>query len=206
MHKLISLPTGKWNEWCYIVVDSNLQAIVIDPGDDFELINAAITTHKLEPLAILCTHAHFDHIAAVEELKNYYQISFYLHGSDIPLLKQANLYRHLFDGKKGILIPTVDVDLSFERALKFGLINVRVMDTPGHTEGGVCFLIDNMLFIGDNLYNYKIGTTKLPGGNEEKLKFSIRKLLSLNYNNLRLFAGHGNEMSLAEAREKLVIN
>lgn len=206
MHQLISLPTGKWNEWCYIVVDSNLQAILIDPGDDFELINAAIINHKIDPLAILCTHAHFDHIAAVEELKNYYQIPFYLHGSDIPLLKQANLYRHLFDGKKGISIPTVDVELSLERTLKFGFINVRVIVTPGHTEGGVCFLIDDMLFIGDNLYNYKIGTTKLPGGNEEDLMLSIKKLFSLDYNNLRLFAGHGNEMSLSEARAKLVIN
>mgnify|MGYP000558906241 CR=1 FL=1 len=206
MHRLISISTGNWNEWCYIIFDSNLQAILIDPGDDFELINAAIVTHKLHPLAILCTHAHFDHIAAVDELKNYYQTPFYLHGSDIPLLKQANLYRHLFDGKKGISIPTVDVDLSVERTLKFGDINVRVIDTPGHTEGGVCFLIDDMLFVGDNLYNYKIGTTKLPGGNKERLMFSIKKLLSLEYSNLRLFAGHGNEMSLSEAKAQLVIN
>jgi glyoxylase-like metal-dependent hydrolase (beta-lactamase superfamily II) len=206
MHKLISLPTGKWNEWCYIVFDSKLQAILIDPGDDFDLINAAISTHKLDPLAILCTHAHFDHIAAVEELKNYYQIPFYLHRSDIPLLKQANLYRHLFDGKKGISIPTVDVDLSVESILKFGDIIVRVIDAPGHTEGGVCFLIDDMLFIGDNLYNYKIGTTKLPGGNREKLMLSIKKLLSLEFNNLRLLAGHGNEMSLSEVKAQLEIN
>jgi hypothetical protein len=63
-----------------------------------------------------------------------------------------------------------------------------------------------MLFIGDNLYNYQIGTTKLPGGNEEKLMFSIKKLMSLEYSNLRIFAGHGNEMSLTEAKAQLVIN
>ena len=100
----------------------------------------------------------------------------------------------------------MDVDLSLEKTLKFGDIDVQVIETPGHTEGGVCFLIDNMLFIGDNLYNYKIGTAKLPGGNKENLMFSIKKILSLGEKNLRLLAGHGYEMTLSEAKAQLVIN
>jgi glyoxylase-like metal-dependent hydrolase (beta-lactamase superfamily II) len=201
MLQFISVTTGKWNESCYIVFDKNLRAIIIDPGDDFDLINIAIIDNNLTTLAILCTHAHFDHIASVSELKDLYKIPFYLHSGDYFLLKQANFYKQFFDGKKNISIPTVDVDLLFTKSLKFGDIQIQVIETPGHTDGGVSFLIENMLFVGDNLINYKIGSTKLPGGNKEKLKQSIRNILSIDNCDLILLAGHGDKMTLSQAKK-----
>ena len=156
MLDFVSITTGKWKECCYIVFDSHLHSIIIDPGDDFELVNSVITKNNLNVLAILCTHAHFDHIASVSKLKDAYQIPFYLHRGDFQLLKQANFYRHIFQG-------------------------------------------------GQNMHNYKIGTTRLPGGDKEKLIRSIKKILSLHNPELQIFAGHGEPMLLSKAKKLIPI-
>ena len=205
MLDFVSITTGKWKECCYIVFDSHLHSIIIDPGDDFELVNSVITKNNLNVLAILCTHAHFDHIASVSKLKDAYQIPFYLHRGDFQLLKQANFYRHIFQGGQNISIPTVDVDLANKKFIKYGDIHIQVIDTPGHTEGGVSFLIQKMLFVGDNMHNYKIGTTRLPGGDKEKLIRSIKKILSLHNPELQIFAGHGEPMLLSKAKKLIPI-
>jgi len=200
MLKFTKLNTGEWRECCYIVSDSSLNAIIIDPGDDFQLINKNIILNRFNVLAILSTHAHFDHIASVQELKNIYKVPFCLHGDDFPLLSQANFYKHIFEGKKNISIPVVDIDLLLNKELQFGDINIIAIDTPGHTDGGVSFLIGGMLFVGDNLYNYKKGSTKLPGGDAEKLSQSIKKIISLDHTDLLILAGHGESMTLSNLR------
>lgn len=91
---------GVWKQNCYLVANQFNEALLIDPGSDLEGICSLISSLKVNPVAILNTHAHYDHIGAVSGLIKRYGIPFYLHAMDKKLLKQANLYRVLFGGKK----------------------------------------------------------------------------------------------------------
>ena len=157
------LPTGKWWENCYVVSDAKKIAIVIDPGEDAQTIIDYIKSEKLDVKAILNTHAHYDHVGAVSDIKSHFGVAFYLHKNDFKLLKQANFYRAIFEGQRVIQIPEVDVDLSEIQTLKFGGIAVTVLETHGHTAGSVSFLIDKNLFVGDTIIARKVGRTDLPG-------------------------------------------
>ena len=102
------LTTGKWKENCYIISKSSGEAIIIDPGDDKKKIESYVDRKNFSVIAILNTHAHYDHMAAVKYLKDKYHLPFFLHSADERLLKTANLYVKLFDGSGIIEIPRVD--------------------------------------------------------------------------------------------------
>ena len=98
------IPNGKWKENCYIVNNVKNDALIIDPGGDEKNIVNFIKDKNLNVSAILNTHAHYDHVGAIQKLKDEFSISLFLHSKDEKLLKTANLYAKLFDG-----IATVDV-------------------------------------------------------------------------------------------------
>jgi hydroxyacylglutathione hydrolase len=199
-------PNGRWKQNCYIVAAPSGSALIIDPGSDGEGIAALVANQGVRPLAILNTHAHYDHVGAVAEIGSRYTIPFYLHGADLDLLKRANLYRLIFDSTVSIKIPAIDRDLaSAERTLHFDDIDVEVIETPGHTAGSVCFRLGECLFTGDTLLPGSIGRTDLPGGNVAQLTGSLLKLSELP-RTLRVFPGHGRETSLGkefDSNEKL---
>ena len=194
------IETGKWRENCYVVKDGQGNALIIDPGEDAELISNAIDSQKLKVLAILNTHAHFDHVAGVEALKVKYAVPFYLHGGDAKLLTQANFYRMIFEGKSVIQIPKIDHDLIDQPLLTFGKMEVKVIPGAGHTAGGVSFLIDDYLFSGDMILGSRVGRTDLPGGNKEALKASLQKLLALS-ETTTICPGHGKPQTLGEVKK-----
>ena len=92
--------TGNWQENCYIVQNSSNDGLIIDPGENYDEIAEYINENKINVLAIINTHAHYDHIGAVSILKDALEIPFYLHSKDSRLLKSANLYSALFDGQQ----------------------------------------------------------------------------------------------------------
>ena len=190
MLKIEKVVTGKWLENCYIVSDSELNAVIIDPGEESKVIINYIETNHLNPRAIINTHAHYDHVGAVSDLKEKFNLDFYLHKKDFKILKYANLYRQVFDSDKIIVIPTVDIDLSENNKIALGNIIVQIIETPGHTPGGVCLLINNHLFTGDTLFKNNIGRVDLHGGNKKELKESLKKLAKLP-SDLILHPGHG---------------
>lgn len=193
---------GEWRELSYIVVDKNKEAILIDPGENFSKIMEIIETNNLTLKAILCTHGHYDHIASVRIFQEKFNIPFYLHKEDFLLLRQANFYRTLFSGKDKILIPAVDVDLSTCSNLIFGNIHVQVFQTPGHTKGGVSFLVEKILFSGDNLIEYKIGRSDLPGGDRIELLNTLKIILEMS-DDITIFPGHGERMPLSIAKLRM---
>lgn len=187
---------GKWAENCYII-SANNKAIVLDPGGNVDVISKYLNENKLELCAIINTHAHFDHVVAVADIKEIYQIPFYLHSKDERLLKSANLYMSLFEGESKIGIPSVDFYLD-KISIPFLIedFEINVLFTPGHTEGSVCFLIGNSLFTGDTLLKGTIGRVDLPGANKEKLKQSLTMISKLN-SDLVLYPGHGEDTTLS---------
>lgn len=189
--------TGKWKENCYIVNSFNNDAIIIDPGSDEECIVNFIEGNRLNIIAILNTHAHYDHIGAVNDLKNKLSIPFFLHSKDQKLLKYANLYTKVFEGDNRISIPTVDYYFDqIGMTIQLGEFSVQVFSTPGHTEGSVCFQIENYLFTGDTLLNGKVGRVDLPGGDEATLNKSLKIISELPVN-IIVYPGHGESTSLS---------
>lgn len=197
IYKVVTLPNGPWKQNCYVVFDTDSRrALVIDPGSDAPAILELISRDFLNPIAILNTHAHYDHVGAVSQLMEHFSIPFYLNLADSKLLKQANLYKILFGGKESIAIPKPTHDLSQQSSiLHIGGFDVNVLITPGHTPGSTCLKVGGDLFTGDTLLPAGPGRTDLPGGNRFELEQSI-SLLSQLPGDTTVRPGHGKMFEL----------
>ena len=197
-----TIKTGKWLENCYIVHSSSKNGLIIDPGGKYNEIIEYINKNNIKILAVINTHAHFDHIGAVAKLKNILQIPFYLHSNDNKLLKSANLYKTIFEGEQNITVPSVDYFIDdFTNPLNFKDIKVEMIETPGHTKGSICLRLGNCLLTGDTIFEKDVGRVDLPGGNKEQLIKSLR-IISALPTSLKLYPGHGNSTTLGEIMKK----
>lgn len=190
IHKIT---TELWRQNGYIVESISRHAIVIDPGAEAERFLGIISARKLTPLAILNTHAHYDHVGAVCRLMEHFAtLLFYLHGEDRSLLRQANLYRRLFGKGRSISLPSDFIDLTDFNGcgLALGDFQVECISTPGHTKGSVCFRLGDHLFTGDTLLPNGAGRTDMPGGSVTQMQESIQLLLKLP-SHLTMYPGHG---------------
>lgn len=183
------IPTGELQENCYIVMDENTKDTVIcDPGDDFQHIVQNIEKLNGKVLAILLTHAHFDHIGAVVELHQKYNVPVYMHEKEEEYMKKDNyVYRPL---------PKIYTFIQDNEILNIGSITIKVIYTPGHTKGGVCFLIGDKLITGDTLFQGSIGRSDFIGGNFEELITSIKTRLLDLPGNTEVFPGHGPKSTI----------
>lgn len=188
--------TSKWEENCYIVNNSTKDSLIIDPGCNAEEIIQYIKKNNLKVLAILNTHAHYDHIGAVNNLKEKFKIPFFLHSKDEKLLKSANFYRFLFDEDESISIPVIDNYYDrINTLVQLESFSVHVIFTPGHTEGSVCLRIEDCLFTGDILLHGSFGRVDLPGGDRLALIKSLKMIFNLPQE-LKIFPGHGEVTTL----------
>lgn len=187
---------GEWNENSYIL-EYNQQSILIDPGDDFETLDTYFQKNNTKHIAILNTHGHFDHIGAVEDFRNKYQIPFYIHSKDKNILHQANLLMRFAGQKHNIKIPKIDYFLDEQNSFQFYDKNIFIHHAPGHSQGSVCLEIDNILFSGDILFKDSIGRTDLPGGNKALLSKSINFIIN-NFKDYTIYPGHGLPFVLNE--------
>ena len=195
--------TGPFQENTFVVrsVESN-QTLIIDPGDDEVRIIEFIRSKKLIPLAILNTHAHLDHIGAVSKLKESFNIPFYLHEDEKMILDHYEESCEMF----GLLPkqkPKVDKWLKNHKSLTIKDFKVKIINTPGHTPGGVCYEIDNHIFVGDTIFKGSVGRTDLPGGNWDNLKKSLFQLIDTVNHEKIVHPGHGDDTTL---KHELVSN
>ena len=203
-YTVTTIPNGKWKQNCYAVsADATRAALLIDPGSDAPLIEHVLAKHGLMPVAIVNTHAHYDHVGAVDRLMSKYKIPFYLHCADQKLLKQANLYKLLFDSRDSIVIPQPTHELTtLEPRIQLSEFEVNILFTPGHTQGSCCLLIDGDLFSGDTLLSNGQGRTDLPGGNKTSMLNSVELLRELPPTTT-VWPGHGRSFALGSVWEKL---
>ena len=189
--------TGKWKENCYIIYDINKYSFIIDPGSNSDRIINFIKSKNLKVLTILNTHGHYDHIGAVKKLKDEFSIPFFLHFKDQSLLNHANLYLKFFLGDEFIQIPKVDYYFDKIRLpIKLVDFSIQILFTPGHTEGSVCFHIEDFIFTGDTLLKGKIGRIDLPGGDEHTMKKSLKRISKLP-TRIIIYPGHGESTTLS---------
>jgi len=175
----------------YILFDEESKEIIlIDAGGDFEMTKNAIDNFGGKLKCLLNTHAHMDHIAGNEEIRKHYNIPVYIHKDDEEQLKYFKDYLQAV-GMPDYATPTNITFFDNDAEFSLGNKKIKVIHTPGHTRGGVAYLIDDMLFCGDSLFYESIGRTDLFGGNHEELINSVKiKLLTLP-ENITVYPGHG---------------
>jgi hydroxyacylglutathione hydrolase len=178
--------------------DTSNKCIVIDPGLDFESIQKCIFENNLLPIAILCTHGHFDHIASVALLKKEFgNLPFYLHTADFKIAKAANFYLKIV--KINFWVEYVVPDCKFEKdieEIKIDSFNFSVYNFPGHSDGSCVIKYNNILFSGDIIYRSGLGFNSFPGENRFLIKESIKKIFSSFSKDCIVYPGHGDSDSL----------
>ncbi len=186
---------------CYLVWnETDNTGVIIDPGDEDELIFEQVEKAGFKPVAVLLTHGHGDHIGAVKPISEKYDIPVYIGKEDAPMLQNPSANVSAIFGYQ-IVCPPADHEVSDGQPLKFGGLEFTVLGTPGHSSGGVCYLTGNHLYCGDTLFQMSIGRTDLPGGDYETLIDSIeRKLLTLP-DDIICYPGHGPVTSIGVERK-----
>lgn len=202
MLSIQQIPTGHLPENCYLVFnETNL--LIIDPGAQAEKIQAEIEKTEKKPTAILLTHTHYDHIGAVDALRQIYQIPVYVHPDEQswlgnPLMNLSGLPHHA-DLPNVIVQPA---DYEFEiKTYTLGGLSFAVVPTPGHSIGSVSFIFDDFVLTGDALFRGSIGRTDLPTGNLEQLLESIQTQLFVLPNEFPVYPGHGLATTIEQEKK-----
>src|SRR5690625_1860108 len=187
---------------CYILSQNN-ECLVIDPGGDAHIVEEYLNNNKLTPLAILLTHAHFDHIGAVEEIRTKYKIDVYLHENEQDWLDDPSLNRSsLYFGENGIVTKRPEKLLSTGE-LEIGPFTCEVVHTPGHSPGSVTFIFrkDKFIVSGDVLFHRGIGRTDLPDASIEQLAKSIVNQLYVLPDDFNVYPGHGTNTTIGDEKQ-----
>lgn len=176
---------------CYLIFDEEQKnAIIVDPADEAEKLKQKIREESLYPCAILLTHGHFDHIKAVDELRNTYHIPVYCHVEEKELMGDMNLNLSSMFGKGFTVIP--DQTITDQEIIIIADFQIQVLHTPGHTKGSVCYYFpkEKILISGDTLFRESVGRTDFPTGNAATLKQSIEEKLFCLEDDVRVYPGH----------------
>jgi len=193
------LIVGEMGTNCYIVYAPDKTAVIIDPGDEGVEIAQAINEMGLKPTTILLTHGHFDHILGVLDLQLIFKIPIAMGKEDAFLVNRAQetarFYLH-----KNINAPKIislKNDLQNFGKITLGNEEIKIIKTPGHTPGGVCFYAkkSGLLFCGDTIFADGVGDTSHQYSSKEDMQKSINKILKLE-DNTTVLPGHGEEISL----------
>ena len=194
-------------ENCYVVSDSTGEAVIIDCGalspKEREEISAYVSENALTVKHLLCTHAHFDHIFGVDFVYQTYGLCPLLHTDDVGLYQQAEWQtRSILHRDMDWHLPPVGQALHGGDCIRFGTHTLSVIETPGHTPGGVCFYCadEGFLFSGDSLFLSSIGRTDLPGGNAHQLIEGLRTRILTLPPETRVCPGHGPATTIGHER------
>lgn len=198
-----TLPVGQMQANCYLLFsEKSKETCIVDPGDDADFIINKISDLGLKPKCIVATHGHFDHIMAVTELKLAYKIPFYANRGDLAIINRMGSTALYFTKIESGPSPKAEKFLRDEDEIKIGNLKLKVLATPGHTPGSLCFYEkdQNWLFSGDTIFadgNY--GRTDLAGGNSNLLMKSIVKILELP-DDVVIYPGHGLKSSIKKEK------
>jgi glyoxylase-like metal-dependent hydrolase (beta-lactamase superfamily II) len=190
---------GAFQENCYLVrPDGAEKALLIDPGDEAERLQAAMSELGVEPEAILLTHTHIDHIGAVAPIARATGVSVYCPRAELKVLAQPDRF---VPPEWGSVEPwEADEPLDGGERLQLAGLDIDVVSTPGHSPGHVTYVIDGALFSGDVLFQNSIGRTDLPGADHATLMASIAGLLERFDDDTTVHPGHMGLTTLGRER------
>ncbi len=185
---------------CYAVYcDKTKQGIVLDPGGNINTIKKLIENIGMIPVAVVLTHAHFDHSAHADDLKQLYNIPIIMHEYEKDIASDPYMNLSSVFTNKPISL-TADKYVKDGDCIKFGECELKVMHTPGHTSGSMCLFGEGILFSGDTLFMDSHGRTDFPTGDDTTLALSIKRLFDTLSDDVIVNPGHNADTTLG--REK----
>jgi glyoxylase-like metal-dependent hydrolase (beta-lactamase superfamily II) len=198
--RIVNISSGFVNANSYLLIDeSTLDAAIVDPGGDAPALISAICQNGVKVVAILLTHGHFDHILALDEIKDFTKAPVYIHEYDNVCLGNT-IFSLMSMAGRSDTFDDADVKLQDGDEIKIGNSTIKVIHTPGHTTGSVCYMTDAGLISGDTLFYDSIGRTDFPGGDYNTISSSIRSLYKLNGDTV-VYPGHGGTTTIERERK-----
>ncbi|MDI6812056.1 MAG: MBL fold metallo-hydrolase [Desulfitobacteriaceae bacterium] len=185
---------------CYVFGCEDMkQGVLVDPGDEGMRIYRWVTELGIKITRILLTHGHLDHIGAVDELRERFDCPVLIHSADAEMLTNARKNLSAYFGP-GLSFKAADGFLQDGQILTVGNKSLKVLHTPGHSPGSICFLTDEGVISGDTLFAGSIGRTDFPGGSLDELLRGVEtKLLTLP-DDTPVYPGHGESTSIGRER------
>ncbi|MFX3623832.1 MAG: MBL fold metallo-hydrolase [Ectobacillus sp.] len=202
--KWVQLPLGPLQTNAYILSNDTNECIIFDPGHEAQKLMGYLQQQNLKPLAILLTHAHFDHIGAVDEVRDAYNIPVYIHKKEKDWLSDPSLNgSEIFMMGRSITAKPADYLIEKEDTLTIGAFSFEVLETPGHSPGSLSYYCKEAgaVFSGDALFQMSIGRTDLPGGSFNELIMSIEEKLFALPDDTVVLCGHGPETTIVFEKE-----
>lgn len=198
--KILCIIAGPIGVNCYIVKDeATNEGIVIDPGGNAGEIIKAVSDEKMTVKYVVNTHGHSDHIGANTEVCQALNAKLLIHKADKDMLTDSKKNLSYFMGLN-IISKMADEFVAHGDVIEFGTIKLKVIHTPGHSEGGICLYGENVLFSGDTLFADSIGRCDFPGGSEIVLIRSIKEKLMVLPDDTKVLPGHGPATDIAWER------
>ncbi len=198
--KYETIIVGPFETNCYLVYSKNLACAVIDPGADPQKIIAEIERKRLRPVVLINTHGHVDHVGANKDIKEKYEVPFYIHADDDLMLQYAHK-SELATILRASASPPPDDFLKDGQVLNIGPIQLEVIHTPGHSPGSVSLKRDKVLFSGDTLFCGGVGRTDLPGGSWDALERSVKEKIFRLADETLVLPGHGPLTTVAQEKK-----
>ncbi len=184
--------TGPIEENCYLIYNET-NILIVDPGNDASNIKKEIEKINLQVAAILITHAHYDHIGALEDIRAFYNVPVYISPIEQswlsnPELNLSGLMRH--DDVPNVICQPAEFEFENYNLYTLGMMTFKVVPTPGHSPGSVSLIFDHFVITGDALFSGSIGRTDLPFGSSEDLLNSVRTELFSLPDDFKAYPGH----------------
>ncbi len=185
---------------CFIVADErSKECFIVDPGDEPDRILDFVNENDFRIKYIICTHAHFDHVGAVSDIKKATGAKIVIHADDLEIYRrtreQGSSWGFELDEQ-----PEPDMFVSEGDRIEIGELRFEIFHTPGHSPGGICIYGEGILITGDTLFAGSVGRTDLYGGDVEELRQSFRRLMSLS-DGIKVLPGHGAETTIGKEKE-----
>lgn len=192
-------------ECTYLLYDESGECVIIDPGcenaSEASRVEKFVKENGLKPVKVLLTHGHFDHIVGISLLEQIWDMKYYAHKNEIALLprycKEGEYVGFYVKEPNSTINQIVEGDI-----IPFGNSALQVIETPGHSHGGVCYYIPEakMLFSGDTLFQGSIGRTDLYLGDMRQLLSNIKNKLMILPDDVQVYPGHGYSTTIEEEK------
>ena len=197
--KVDTVVSGALDNNTYILQNNaNNECVLIDPAGSGKEIIGFLKENNLKVCSILLTHGHYDHIESLNALKEFSNAPVGISQADVSLV--LNPVRYSKSTKIDETFAQPEIILTDGELFKSAGLEIKIIETPGHTRGGMCFVIGNVIFTGDTLFLNSVGRTDLDGGDKNDLFNSLDKLFNLE-GEYTCYPGHGPATSLDHERD-----
>lgn len=193
--KIHTLNLGELRSNCYVVETAPGRCIIVDLGGDADYLMSFLKMNKLKLTKILLTHGHFDHIGGVEEVRSLTGAEVFVHVNDSEMLTSEKYSLASRMSYNPFIPVTLWTAVEEDAIIQDGELSFKVIHTPGHSGGSVCYICDDVIFSGDTLFNCSIGRTDFLGSNSIDMKKSLKKL-SLLDGDYKVLPGHNMPTTL----------